>query len=56
MGTAIVWTVLAPVFFFVSTNIDSAYERFISLIAIAWLPAISWLLIRRGKRQLFIRQ
>ncbi|WP_319423031.1 hypothetical protein [Pleurocapsa sp. FMAR1] len=56
MGTAIVWTVLAPIFFFVPTNIDSAYERFISLIAIAWLAAMSWLLIRRGKRQLFIRQ
>lgn len=52
MGTAIVWTVLAPIFFFVPTNIDGAYERFISLITIAWVAAMSWLLIKRGQGQL----
>ena len=49
MGTAIVWTVLAPIFFFVPTNIDGAYERFISLITISWVAAISWLLIKKGQ-------
>ena len=52
MGTAIVWTVLAPIFFFVPTNIDGAYERFISLITISWVGAISWLLIKKGRGQL----
>ena len=52
MGTAISWTVLAPIFFFVPTGIDGAYERFISLITIAWVAAISWLLIRKGKGKL----
>ena len=52
LGTAIVWTVLAPIFFFVPTNIDGAYERFISLITISWVAAMSWLLIRRGQGKL----
>ena len=52
MGTAIVWTILAPIFFFVPTNIDGAYERFISLITISWVTAISWLLIVKGRGQL----
>ena len=52
MGTALVWIVLAPIFFFVPNNINGAYERFISLITIAWVAAISWLLIKRGKGKL----
>ena len=52
IGTAIFWIVLAPIFFFVPTNIDGAYERFISLITIAWVAAISWLLIRKGQGKL----
>ena len=52
MGTALVWIVLAPIFFFVPNNINGAYERFISLITIAWVAAISWLLIKRGQGKL----
>ena len=52
MGTAIIWTILAPIFFFVPTNIDGAYERFISLITISWVAAISWLLIKKGRGEL----
>lgn len=52
IGTAIVWTVLAPIFFFVPTNIDGAYERFISLITICWVAVISWLLIKRGQGEI----
>lgn len=55
LGTAIVWTVLAPIFFFVPTSIDGAYERFISLITISWVAAMSWLLIRRGQGKLSIK-
>ena len=56
MGTGIVWIVLAPIFFFVPTNIDGAYERFISLITISWVAAISWLLIKKGRGQLSKRK
>lgn len=52
MATAIFWIVLAPIFFFVPDNIDGAYERFISLITIAWIAAMSWLLIRKGQGKL----
>ena len=52
MGTSIVWIILAPIFFFVPDNIDGAYERFISLITISWVAAISWLLIKKGRGQL----
>ena len=55
IGIAIFWIVLAPIFFFVPTNIDGAYERFISLITIAWVAAISWLLIRKGQGKLSAR-
>ena len=55
IGTGIVWIVLAPIFFFVPTNIDGAYERFISLIMIAWVAAISWLLIQKGQGKLSAR-
>ena len=52
LGIAIFWIVLAPIFFFVPTNIDGAYERFISLITIAWVAAVSWLLIKKGQGKL----
>ena len=55
IGISLVWIVLAPIFFFVPTNIDGAYERFISLITIAWVAAISWLLIRKGQGKLSAR-
>lgn len=53
IGTSIFWIVLAPIFFFVPTNIDGAYERFISLIMITWVAAISWLLIKKGRGKLY---
>ncbi|MGB5970175.1 MAG: DUF998 domain-containing protein [Spirulinaceae cyanobacterium] len=49
LGTSLVWTVLSPIFFFVPTSIDGAYERFIAMITIAWVIAVSWLLIQRGR-------
>ena len=47
LGTAIVWTILDLTYFFVPTNIDGAYERFIYPIAISWVAVMLWLLIRR---------
>lgn len=52
MGTAIFWLVLAPIFFVMPTKIDGAYERFLALIMISWVAAISWLLIQQGKGKL----
>lgn len=52
IGTSIVWAFLAPIFFLVPTNIDGAYERFISLIMISWVAVISWLLIEKGRGKL----
>lgn len=36
------WIVLSPIFFFIPSSQDGAYERFISLIMIAWVSLISW--------------
>ena len=54
MGTAILWMVLAPIFFIMPTQIDGAYERFIAIIMISWVAAISWLLIRKGQGKLAV--
>ena len=53
MATAIFWMVLSPIFFIVPTQIDGAYERFIAIIMISWVAAVSWLLIRKGQGKLF---
>ena len=52
LATSITWTVLAPIFFVIPTSIDGAYERFIALITIAWVTAISWLLIKTREGEL----
>ena len=52
MATAIFWMVLAPIFFIMPTKIDGAYERFIAIIMISWVAAISRLLIRKGQGKL----
>lgn len=52
MATAIFWLVLSPIFFIVPTKIDGAYERFIALIMLAWVAAISWLLVKHGRGKL----
>lgn len=48
LGTAITWGILSPIFFFIPTSWDGAYERFLSLIMIGWVAAISLLLFWRG--------
>lgn len=52
MGTAIFWMVLSPIFFIVPTQIDGAYERFIAMIMVSWVAAISWILIQHGQGRL----
>ncbi len=51
LWTAIVWAVLSPIFFFIPTSWDGAYERFISLIMIVWVALISWMLVQKGFNQ-----
>lgn len=52
LGTAITWAVLAPIFFFIPNGWDGAYERALSLIVIAWVAVISWMLVKEGRGQL----
>ncbi|KAI9132269.1 hypothetical protein ON05_001970 [Acaryochloris sp. CCMEE 5410] len=48
LGIGIAWAILSPIFFFVPTAWDGAYERFLALLMISWVIAISWLLFWRG--------
>jgi hypothetical protein len=48
MGMTIGWVLLAPVFYYVPTAWDGAYERFLGLLVFSWTVGISWLLIQRG--------
>lgn len=54
LGISIIWTILAPIFFFVPNTWDGAYERFIALIMVTWVAGMSWLLIQRGRRKVLI--
>ncbi|MGF1515608.1 MAG: DUF998 domain-containing protein [Elainellaceae cyanobacterium] len=47
---SLVWTVFGPIFFFVPDGWNGAYERFVALILLTWVVAVSWLLIRHGDR------
>lgn len=49
LGMGIAWLVLAPIFFYVPTAWDGAYERFLGLLVFGWTVAISWLLTARGR-------
>lgn len=47
---SVAWLLAAPLFFFVPTAIDGAYERGLMLIAIAFVISLSALLISEGRR------
>lgn len=49
IGVAIVWTLSAPVFFFLPTGIDGIYERYLGLIAIVAVVTLARLFIARGR-------
>lgn len=49
ISAAAIWLIAAPVFFVVPTDWDGLYERFIGLILVGWLAAVSWLLIAHGR-------
>lgn len=50
LGISILWTVLGPIFFWVPTRWDGAFERFVALIMVTWFAAISWLLMIRASK------
>jgi len=49
-GMAIVWIILAPIFFIVPDSWNGAYERGLGFLLVAWIASLCWLLIREGKR------
>lgn len=48
IGMAIMWVLLAPIFFYIPTTWDGAYERLLGLLVFSWTVAMSWLLVQRG--------
>ena len=49
ISVSILWTLSAPVFFFLPDDIDGAYERYLGLIAIGTVITLATLFIRRGR-------
>lgn len=47
-GIAVVWTLLAPIFFYLPDGIDGIYERFLGLIAMGVVCTLAVLFIRQG--------
>ena len=48
LSTCLVWIIFAPLFFYIPTNFDGAYERFIASIMVAWFFIVSFQLLKRG--------
>ncbi|WP_224826784.1 DUF998 domain-containing protein [Cognatishimia sp. MH4019] len=48
---AALWIVGAPIFFFMPTGYDGAYERGLGIISVVWVIAFSWMLfsVARGR-------
>lgn len=49
IGISIIWTISAPIFFFLPNTIDGIYERYLGLIAFALVWTLARLFINRGK-------
>ncbi len=50
IGISIVWTISAPIFFFLPDGIDGIYERYLGLIAMVTVVTLASLFIRHGQR------
>lgn len=50
ISISVVWTVSAPVFYFLPDGIDGIYERYLGLIAFTLVLTLAKLFIRRGRR------
>lgn len=51
IGVSIIWTLSAPVFFFLPDGIDGLYERYLGLIAVGTVITLASLFIRRAADQ-----
>jgi hypothetical membrane protein len=47
---SILWTVSAPVFFFLPNDIDGIYERYLGLIAFGAVITMAWLFINHARK------
>ena len=47
---SVLWTVSAPIFFFLPTNIDGMYERYLGLISFCTVSTMAWLFLIRARR------
>ncbi|MDW4498785.1 DUF998 domain-containing protein [Sulfitobacter sp. D35] len=50
IGLAVLWTVSAPIFFVLPTEIDGIYERYLGLVAMAVVVTFARLFIARGRK------
>ena len=52
VGIGITWLVLSPLFFFIPTGWNGAYERFLAIIMLVWFGSVVWFLLqhRAGKQ------
>lgn len=48
-GCAALWIIGAPVFFFMPTEYDGAYERGLGVIAVVWVVSFSWMILQVAK-------
>lgn len=48
IGSSILWTVSAPVFFFLPDNMDGIYERYLGLVAFSVVVTMALLFMRRA--------
>jgi hypothetical protein len=50
VGLSALWTVSAPVFFMLPTDVDGLYERYLGVIAMATVITLATLFLRRQGR------
>ena len=49
IGVSVVWIISAPIFFFLPTDVDGIYERYLALITFVMIATLARLFIRRGQ-------
>jgi len=49
IGISILWTISAPVFFFLPDGVDGLYERYLGLVAVGAVITLAALFIRRAR-------
>ncbi len=50
IAISVIWTISAPVFFVLPTQVEGIYERYLALLAVAAVVTLAWLFIERGRR------